>query len=71
MRLFHIQDDQFVELLAMPDMPPARGYLWLGIDRQEFDAKLASLQIAAMDAWPALRAQGACRATGCLYRRTH
>ena len=46
MRLFHIQDDQFVELLAMPDMPPARGYLWLGIDRQEFDAKLASLQIA-------------------------
>lgn len=50
MRVFHVGADQFVELDALPELLPPGGFLWLGIERQEFEAGLVPLQ-ARLEAW--------------------
>ena len=40
MRIFHIRGDQFSELLELPETAPADGYLWVGIARPSFEAKI-------------------------------
>ena len=50
MRIFHIHADQFTELLALPDAAPAGGYLWIGIERAEFELNSGTLQ-AALERW--------------------
>jgi magnesium transporter len=46
MRIFHISGDQFFELDALPDMLPAKGYLWVGSARREFEVNTLNLQTA-------------------------
>ena len=46
MRIFHITGDQFTELDALPEAMPARGYLWVGTGRSEFEVESADLQNA-------------------------
>ena len=36
MRIFHISGEQFIELLALPEVLPAEGFLWVGSARREF-----------------------------------
>ncbi|MCW7539097.1 magnesium transporter CorA family protein [Aquabacterium sp. A7-Y] len=43
MRVFHI-GARFEELAGMPERVPEQGYLWLAISRDDFEAKLATLQ---------------------------
>jgi Mg2+ and Co2+ transporter CorA len=50
MRVFHIAADQFTELPALPPALPARGYLWVGSDRSEFQQRIAELQ-GALERW--------------------
>ena len=50
MRIFHIKGDQFSELQDLPEAMPAAGYLWLGIARPSFEAKLGEVQ-AALQRW--------------------
>jgi magnesium transporter len=50
MRIFHIQGDQFGELQTLPDTAPPTGYLWVGIERAEFEHSVATLQ-AALQRW--------------------
>ncbi|MEO8835792.1 MAG: magnesium transporter CorA family protein [Caldimonas sp.] len=50
MRVFHIFGDQFTELDALPDALPAKGYLWIGSARPQFEAALADVQ-AKLQAW--------------------
>jgi Mg2+ and Co2+ transporter CorA len=46
MRVFHIQGDQFAELPSLPHVLPATGYLWVGIARGQFEARLVPIQTA-------------------------
>ena len=46
MRIFHIFGEQLDELASRPDVAPAKGYLWLGMQRDEFEAELAAIQTA-------------------------
>lgn len=46
MRVFHIEPDSFTELTALPDALPARGFLWLGYGRREFEVGEAAAQQA-------------------------
>jgi len=50
MRVFHVQGDQFTELPTLPDAAPDAGYLWVGIDRAEFEQQNALVQ-AALQRW--------------------
>ena len=50
MRVFHIQGDQFTELQTLPDGAPDSGYLWLGIERAEFERISGTLQ-SALQRW--------------------
>ncbi len=50
MRIFHIQGDQFSELLALPEVAPAEGYLWVGIARASFESHLFAVQ-SALQRW--------------------
>ncbi|HEY4069532.1 MAG TPA: magnesium transporter CorA family protein [Burkholderiaceae bacterium] len=50
MRVFHVHGDQFAELSAPPELVPAAGYLWIGVTRTEFEAKIATVQ-AALQRW--------------------
>ena len=42
MRVFHVDGERASELAALPEALPARGYLWLGVTRREFEADLQS-----------------------------
>ncbi|MGM9485214.1 magnesium transporter CorA family protein [Roseateles sp. NT4] len=46
MRVFHIQQDSFQELTALPEVLPERGFLWLGYGRREFEVGEAAAQQA-------------------------
>jgi magnesium transporter len=46
MRVFHIAADQFTELPSLPAELPARGYLWIGCERPEFQTRVAEVQNA-------------------------
>lgn len=46
MRVFHIEPDGFQELTALPEALPARGFLWLGYGRREFEVGEAAAQQA-------------------------
>lgn len=50
MRVFHISAEQFVELDAMPAALPAKGFLWLGSGRREFEIGAADIQ-KHLQAW--------------------
>ena len=50
MRVFHVQGDQFTELPTLPDAAPDAGYLWVGVDRAEFEQQNALVQ-AALQRW--------------------
>ena len=50
MRIFHIQGDQFTELQTLPDGAPDSGYLWVGIERAEFERISGTLQ-SALQRW--------------------
>jgi magnesium transporter len=46
MRVFHIAAEQFTELPSLPAELPARGYLWIGSERPEFQSRVAEVQNA-------------------------
>ena len=46
MRVFHISAEHFAELDGWPEMLPARGLIWLGSDRREFELVAGDLQLA-------------------------
>jgi Mg2+ and Co2+ transporter CorA len=46
MRAFHIEPDGFLELAALPDALPERGFLWLGYGRRAFEVGEAAAQQA-------------------------
>jgi magnesium transporter len=48
MRAFHILPDDFVELVALPDTLPERGFIWLGYGRREFEVGEAAVQQALL-----------------------
>ena len=50
MRVFHIWGDRFVELEGVPEALPAQGFLWLGVERGEFELRSAEIQ-AALQRW--------------------
>jgi magnesium transporter len=50
MRIFHIDGDQFSELLELPNALPSSGYLWVGSARREFEVGTPSIQ-AALQRW--------------------
>ncbi len=50
LRVFHLQADHFVELPEPPDALPAHGFVWIGVSRTEFDARLADIQ-ALLTRW--------------------
>ena len=78
MRIFHISGDQFTELDALPEALPAKGYLWVGSARREFEvhtldlhgARLVTPRQRPQDIWHDLTSFEACvalaadRATG-------
>jgi magnesium transporter len=45
-RVFHIEQDSFTELTALPEALPERGFLWLGYGRREFEVGEAAAQQA-------------------------
>ena len=50
MRVFHVQGDQFTELPTLPDAAPDAGYLWVGVDRAEFEQQNALVH-GALQRW--------------------
>jgi magnesium transporter len=44
MRVFHVGADRFTELEGLPETLPAIGFLWIGSDRREFEARGTELQ---------------------------
>ncbi|MGQ3054063.1 MAG: magnesium transporter CorA family protein [Roseateles sp.] len=50
MRVFHIELDSFTELAALPETLPARGFLWLGYGRREFEVGETAAQ-QALSRW--------------------
>jgi len=46
MRVFHITADGFAELAVLPDAMPSGGYLWIGVERHEFELGLEPVQSA-------------------------
>ena len=50
MRVFHVAADQFSELASLPAELPARGYLWIGSERPEFQSRVAEVQ-SALQRW--------------------
>ena len=50
MRIFHLQGDQFSELAVLPEVLPAKGYLWVGSARREFELSTQNVQ-AALQRW--------------------
>ncbi|MFY7942309.1 MAG: magnesium transporter CorA family protein [Burkholderiaceae bacterium] len=50
MRIFHIDGDQFSELLELPNALPSTGYLWVGSARREFEVGTPTIQ-AALQRW--------------------
>ena len=54
MRIFLIQPDAFIELPALPEALPERGFLWLGYGRRAFEVGEPAVQ-QALARW----AQGA------------
>ena len=50
MRVFHIHGDQFTELQALPESVPVLGYLWLGLGRNELQARVDIVQ-GALQRW--------------------
>ncbi len=50
MRIFHITNDQFLELPSMPATLPADGFLWVGSARREFEVSTPDVQ-AALQCW--------------------
>ena len=46
MRVFHVSADHFAELDGWPDVLPARGFIWLGSARREFELVAGDLQLA-------------------------
>jgi Mg2+ and Co2+ transporter CorA len=50
LRVFHLQNDQLVELMHLPAELPARGFMWLGISRTALEAALPELQ-SALQRW--------------------
>src|SRR6218665_1405473 len=50
MRLFHVDSERFTELSALPAELPARGFLWLGYGRKEFEQLVGTAQ-AALQRW--------------------
>ncbi|WP_416763707.1 magnesium transporter CorA family protein [Roseateles sp. So40a] len=44
MRIFHLGEATYEELAALPDEPPAEGFLWIGLPRREFELQLGGLQ---------------------------
>jgi magnesium transporter len=44
MRIFHIRGDGFEELNALPEAPPAQGFIWVGTGRREFEVQFPVLQ---------------------------
>ena len=50
MRLFHLSEQRFNELAAMPLDRPDEGFLWVGLSRHEFETQLPEVQ-AALQRW--------------------
>jgi len=50
MRIFHVSNEQFTELDALPQTLPAAGFLWVGSARREFEVATAEMQ-AALQRW--------------------
>ena len=50
LRLFHLQNDQLVELTQWPAELPPKGFIWVGISRAVLDGVLAELQ-SALQRW--------------------
>ena len=48
MRVFHVYQDHFDELPALPAQMPPAGYLWIGCARQEFELQVGDLQAALL-----------------------
>jgi magnesium transporter len=44
MRIFHITSDSFTELPEWPTHMPSTGYVWVGLPREQFGNKIATLQ---------------------------
>jgi Mg2+ and Co2+ transporter CorA len=44
MRIFHVQGDKFTELAALPHTLPEAGFVWVGSERREFEARVGDLQ---------------------------
>lgn len=44
MRLFHLSGDQFSELTELPAQLPAKGFLWVGSARHEFEQDSSEIQ---------------------------
>jgi magnesium transporter len=44
MRVFHVGPDRFTELDGLPEALPPNGFVWVGSTRQEFEARIATLQ---------------------------
>lgn len=50
MRFFHIDGDLFTELTELPAVLPARGFVWAGYGRREFELQTPAVQ-AALQHW--------------------
>ena len=50
LRAFHLQSDPLVELPQLPAQLPAKGFIWIGVNRSSFEAVLPELQ-AALQRW--------------------
>jgi Mg2+ and Co2+ transporter CorA len=57
LRAFHLQSDQLVELTQLPDELPAKGFVWVGINRAAFESVLVALQ-SALQRWTGGPARG-------------
>jgi magnesium transporter len=52
LRVFHLQSDQLVELPRPPATLPAKGFVWIGVNRAAFEATLPDVQ-SALQRWTA------------------
>ena len=46
LRVFHLQSDQLVELPQPPATLPAKGFVWIGVNRAALEATLPDVQSA-------------------------
>lgn len=50
MRIFHAANDRLDELPSLPAALPAKGYVWIGCSRREFEAGIGEIQ-SALQRW--------------------